>query len=392
MKKVLFLTHQIPFPTVSGGLFKTYKLIECLNSKTDLSLIVTDPDASSSQEKAFLEKIKIKKFKRYPFRLTRGVWAYVKSIFFRTPMSVMRNYHPTIEEAVRVEALKADIIFVDHFLMFQYVPASFKGTVILHQHNAEYVMWQKYSEVLKNLILKILVQFESQRVACYEKKICQRASWILCSPNDKQKLVQIGVDPLKIKETLHLGDMELLNEAISNFESLDNNILFIGTLSWEANLNGLKWFLADIWPKIKSQKSDVRLDIIGKCPEDPFLEEFRKDPQISWHGFVDELAPFYSKAKVFIAPLLFGSGIKVKVVNALYRGVPTVTTSIGIEGMELINGKHIHWADEPGLNAKAILELLQNKEKWEILAREGREFSEQHLNWDKALSCLDEIL
>lgn len=390
--KIIFLTHQIPYPAISGGLFKTSKLIEYLSKKHEVILFVTDPDATKENEEAFVKSVSLKNIVRNPFRLKRSGANFFLSILKRIPLSVHRNFDVSFAKKIELAAKDCDLIFVDHFLMFQYVPENFKGKVVLHEHNAEYAIWERYAALNTNPLMKIMLKFESNRIAAFERNICKRADWILCSPNDRQKLIEIGADANKFKETLHLGDMELLDFPISNVAQLEDRIVFIGTLTWQANIDGLVWFLESIWPLVKLRYPLLKLDIIGKFDNPAPFFKWMNDKDIMWHGFVMDINPFYDKAKIFIAPLRFGSGIKVKVVNALYRGLPTVTTTVGVEGMELKNREEISWGDTPDEFAQAIDDLLKDKELWFKHANRGREFSIKNLSWDKALQCLDEII
>ena len=97
------------------------------------------------------------------------------------------------------------------------------------------------------------------------------------------------------------------------------------------------------------------------------------------------LEPYFQKARLFITPLRFGSGIKVKVVNALYRGIPCVTTSIGTEGLKVKDGEHIFIKDAPADYIAAVDILLKDKQKWEQFRNQSRTIALKYYTWDYVL-------
>ncbi|HNY55622.1 MAG TPA: glycosyltransferase family 4 protein, partial [Chitinophagales bacterium] len=155
--------------------------------------------------------------------------------------------------------------------------------------------------------------------------------------------------------------------------------------SWEANIDGLIWFNNEIWPAIKQQHPGIILYIVGRHPDNRLKEMAAKDDSIVMAGFVEDLEPYFRKARLFITPLRFGSGIKVKVVNALYRGIPCVTTSIGTEGLKVKDGEHIFIKDQPKDYITAVDTLLKDKETWEQFRNQSRAIARKYYTWDYVL-------
>ena len=153
---------------------------------------------------------------------------------------------------------------------------------------------------------------QAWRIKKYEQEICYRADTILAAPNDKDELVKIGANPSKFFETYHLGDDELLSFPDLEFNATEKALLYIGTLSWEANIDGLIWLYNEIWHLVKQQHPNIKLFIVGKNPDARLKEIAAKDAQIILTGFIKDVEPCFQECNVFISPLRFGSGIKVK--------------------------------------------------------------------------------
>lgn len=388
--KILFLTPQIPYPAVSGGLIKTLKMIEHLSDLHDLTVGFFEKEGGDLV--GFQSgHSKVKTFS-IPLQIERSPLTFFQSILHGVPMSLYRNSSQVFQDLCHKEMQKADVIVVDHFLMFQYIPHGLKKKVVFHTHNAEYLMWQRFAETQSNPLKKAVLLFESWRIKKAEADMIERASVVLASPNDILELKKISTKNIHFMETYHLGEDYLLNEPQLIFERSDRSMLYIGTLTWEANREGLYRFLKETWPLVKIKEPGVVFTIIGKDNNPTLFSHWREDSQIKWLGFVDDLRPYYERARVFVSPLNFGSGIKVKVVNALYRGLPTVTTSIGVEGLQLKDKEDIFVADTPEDQARAISICLNEKNKWEKISYNSRKIALEKYSWASVLKTISEAV
>lgn len=392
--KILFLTPQLPYPPVSGGLIKTLKMIKFLSTihEIDLGFFLKDTsEITGLNLEAFKNEVNATSFYKY-LNVERTGTNFLRSLFCKVPMSVYRNRDKEFLSQIEAKMNNYDIIFIDHFLMFQYVPKEWKKKVVLHQHNAEFIMWQRYAETQPNLIKKTLINFEAIRIKEYEKSILERSNVVLASTNDIELLSKITDKKIKFMETLHLGDESLLESPPLVFQKTQQAILYIGTLTWEANRDGLYWFLQNVWPRVKKNHPALIFNVIGKNNAPELFNEWGNDPQIKWHGFVEDLNVFYDNARISVAPLNFGSGIKVKVINALYRGLPMVTTEIGVEGLDLKNGQHIFISNDGEEQARQIETLLQDEIQWSKISSQSRAIALSLYSWEGVLQKINQAI
>jgi len=103
---------------------------------------------------------------------------------------------------------------------------------------------------------------------------------------------------------------------------------------------------------------------------------------------VDDLEPYFQQHRVFIAPLRFGAGMKVKVLNAMCRGIPTVTTSVGSEGMAVTNDIHLSIADDAQTMTESINNLLVNQSDWEFMEKNSRHIVKEKYTWKALFSSM----
>ena len=152
-------------------------------------------------------------------------------------------------------------------------------------------------------------------------------------------------------------------------------ILFVGNLSFAPNVDGLVRFLDLVWPRIVVAAPSATLVVVGMRPGDQ-LKRVLAARGVELHADVTSVQPFYEAADIVIAPIYFGGGTRVKVVEAMAAGRPVVSTSIGIEGLDVENGRHALVADRPNDFAFAVLSLIASPEDRARLARNARELQE----------------
>lgn len=377
--KVLFLTPRYPYKVDGGGLLKTKRMIDFLSNNCEVKVVSLGLGNETKSEEVNRIEYPLP-FEVYSPSLVNLFKSYIKNI----PLSLVRNYSKNLSDEISLLIDWADVVFVDHFIMFQYMPKEINKRVVLHQHNAEFKIWERTADKERNFFKKFALYLESFRIKKFEKSICNQSDLIFAAPNDKLALSELGISPSKIKITYHLGDDGLLNYPISNFSTLNNDVVFLGNLSWNPNIDGIFWFLNEVWSKVLLSRPCSNIYIIGNvsCEIKEKLESFSN---VKVCGFVDDLNDVLSHCKVFISPLRFGSGMKVKNITALYKGMPIVTTTIGAEGIDLEDGKNAYITDDPDVFSDSVLNLFDNPVQCEYMARSARELGLSKYSWDDNL-------
>ena len=390
---MLFLTTQLPYPAQSGGVIKTWRLIEYFSQCFDLSVLCLLKNEDEKNVEEFKKILPHSKVYVFPCHVDRAIKPLINSYISNKTLNVFRNYSQAAEKKVSDIVDREDILFVDHYEMFQYVPNSLKSKVVLHQHNAEYILWERFADLEPNVLKKAVLVQEARRIKNAEKKYCHRADLVFAAPQDIISLSSLGVNPSKFKETYHLGEDDMLCLPPLIFSKDKKHLLFVGTLTWEANVDGLVHFLSNIFPLILKEKADVHFDIIGKNPSNKLkmaVEQFAES--VSLTGFVEDLEPYFQRSAAFILPLRFGSGMKVKFINAMYRGIPVVSSSIGAESIAVENGQSALITDSDERFAESCTQLIKDEMLWNKLSKNSRQIALENYQWADHLNSLtDEI-
>ncbi len=182
------------------------------------------------------------------------------------------------------------------------------------------------------------------------------------------------VSPLE-KEILEKEGLEGRVSVITNIHSLESSyqsfdqrkgLMFIGGFVHLPNEDGIVWFVESILPLIERRLSDVPLYIVGSHPTDKV--ESLASSNVTVTGYVEDVGPYFEKARVFVCPLRYGAGLKGKLGQSMAYGLPVVTTSIGAEGMGLRDGHDALIADDERIFAEKVIKVYQDRKLWETLS------------------------
>jgi glycosyltransferase involved in cell wall biosynthesis len=154
------------------------------------------------------------------------------------------------------------------------------------------------------------------------------------------------------------------------------NLFFVGGFAHVPNIDAVHWFVEQVWRLIHQQQPNLKFVIAGSAPSQEVLN-LAKRPGVEVVGFVEDLMPLFRRARVFVAPLRYGAGVKGKVGQSMAQGLPVVATRVAAEGMNAVDGKHLLVADEPAAFAAAVMRLLDDDTLWLQLRANGKELIRQ---------------
>ncbi len=219
----------------------------------------------------------------------------------------------------------------------------------------------------------------------WELNACRRCDRVLVvSDEDKDGLLTLAPNLSGRLDVVPIGvDTEYFAPA-QPWRHGSRTLLSIGTMFWPPNVDSMLYFCADILPKIKERVPNVKVNIVGARPTEAVRALGTQDPHtIVVTGSVPDVRPYGEDCGAFIVPLRAGSGMRVKILNALAMGLPVVSTSVGAEGIEVTNGENIVLADGPGGFADAVVRVLTQPALAEKIARGGRSLMEARYAWDR---------
>ena len=161
------------------------------------------------------------------------------------------------------------------------------------------------------------------------------------------------------------------------------DIVFVGGFRHPPNVDAVLWFVDEVWPRIHARRPDLSFHCIGGDTTAQ-IEALSTRPGVVVHGHVPDLDPYMDGARLAVAPLRYGAGVKGKVNLSMAHGQPVVATACAVEGMHLRDGDDVLVADDPEAFAEAVLRAYEDAALWQRLADNGLRNVQAHFSLDAA--------
>ncbi|MCT8360076.1 glycosyltransferase [Xanthomonas citri pv. anacardii] len=169
------------------------------------------------------------------------------------------------------------------------------------------------------------------------------------------------------------------------------DLVFVGGFRHPPNVDAVQWFISEIFPQVRAQLPEVVFHCIGADLPDALKLLADECPGVRLHGHVPDLVPFMDSARIAVAPLRFGAGVKGKINLSMAHGQPVVDTTCAVEGMHLRDGEDVCVADDAEAFAAAIVRLYQDATLWQRLADNGLRNVAEHFSLDAARATVREF-
>ena len=166
-----------------------------------------------------------------------------------------------------------------------------------------------------------------------------------------------------------------------------DTILFVGNFRHTPNIEALYWFTNQVFEYILQAHPAAQLIVVGNAPP-PSLNYLQKHPNIQLKGFVSDVREPFEQYSVFVCPVLSGSGIRVKLLEAFASGIPVVSTAVGAEGLASVSGEVCELAESPKEFANSVVKLLREPTYAEALAYRARHLMEEKHDSQRATQRL----
>jgi len=299
-----------------------------------------------------------------------------RSLLTRDPYTVNWLKKPSVAEVIR-KAVCIHSIELVHFDTIGWA-AYLEDTVgckrVLNHHNIESHMMLRRARQEKNIFKKQYYSQEGLRLKAYEKRVCGLFDLnITCSVKDTERLL-LDSPSLQVEEIPNGVDVSYFYSQGMQHES--NSMIFAGGLSWYPNIAAMEFFVREVWPGLVNEVPNAKMTLIGRNPP-KWLKEFAEsNNNFQVTGFVDDVRPYLDRAAVYVCPIADGGGTKLKILDALAMEKAIVAHPVACEGIDVINGKHVIFAETPADYIKSIKMLLDDCELRRFLGKNGRELIE----------------
>lgn len=346
--KVLQLCNKPPYPSVDGGTMAMNSItqgllaagceVRVLSMCSDKHPVLEDRMTDEYRQATHFEAVHV----------DLGVHVIDAGVSWLCGESYHVKRFVSNEFAARLrqilDAEEFDVVHVESIFLTPYVPVirkHSKAPIVLRAHNVEHLIWQRIAKSEHGLLKRKYIKHLALTLRAYECEHLNDYNGVMAiTETDCQALQQMGCRRPAV--AIPFG---VIPEGAPQVEEEPNTLFHIGSMDWMPNQEGIRWFLEQVWPKVHERMPQVTLYLAGrKMPEDLMR---LNQPGVRVVGEVPDAMYFISSKQINVVPLLSGSGIRVKIIEAMSAGKAVISTTIGAEGINYTDGKHLLIADTP---------------------------------------------
>ncbi|HLJ95933.1 MAG TPA: glycosyltransferase family 4 protein [Gemmataceae bacterium] len=363
--KILFAQKQILFPHDTGAKIRVLNILRHLARRHEITFLSgLRPGEEIHVEKMHalglrLETVRARESPRASLRFYRDA---ALNLFSPYPFSISRNFDPALR--ARGRALVAqeayDLLICDTVFMARNTRELDVPARILFQHNVESLIFQRHADVATGWLRSRYMALQWRRMRRFESD-CGRFfhTIIAVSEQDRQTFAREYIwHHVQTIDTAVDVDYFRPNGTPEH----PDHIVFVGSLDWMPNQDGVIHFVQEVWPRIRHARPQAIFRIVGRNPARSVRRLERVDG-VEVVGTVPDVRPHLAEAAVVVVPLLVGGGTRIKIFEALAMGKALVSTRIGAEGLPVQSGEHLLLADSPADFAEAVIQLLKDPER-----------------------------
>ncbi|MDD2982884.1 MAG: glycosyltransferase family 4 protein [Crocinitomicaceae bacterium] len=391
--KVLFVTHKPIFPLIDGGCIAMHAFLQNL---LHVGCEIQNISISTSKHPFDL--------KNYPADLQKEIKP--ESVFINTKINIIKalqalvtsesynvsRFYSTQFETLILSKVKNsdfDFILLESAFLLPYVDAirsQFSGKIIVRTHNVEYKIWERMSEFTGNLLKKKYLQKLSKDLKNYEIKNLKKVDGLVCiSDLDKRTFQSHGIHIPMVTIPVSMKRNETLK-----FDGKSNDIFFLGAMNWQPNSEAVDALLNEIFPKIRIKFPNTNLHLAGSYMPSKLLQ--LKQDGVVVHGRVENVAEFMAQHGILVVPLQSGSGIRIKILEAMAVGTPVIATKVGFEGIPVLNRIEGIVANSTQEICDAIWDLIETPALAKLIGEKGQKMIQEKYSQEQVSAKIYEFL
>ena len=379
--RVLYVSAWFPWPPDNGARLRTYYLLKALAVRHEvhlISMLQEDSDPEQAGDLADICRVVSTHRSRW-FR--SGTVKSGLGYFSRAPRSFVDTYSPTIRQAVEeaVAEIRPDVIVASTLGAAPYIPTRAGIPTFLDEHNSEYAVLKRAAGGRRSLVGRFLAELGWRKFARWEAEMCGRFSGVsVVSRQDMELLMNVAPGLVEVSVAPNGVDSRLI--GLTQRRPKPGYLIYQGALTYGANLDAVRWFASDVHPLIARDYPDARLRVTGRA-EGVELGDLRDSAAVELVGYVDDIREALAEASVCVVPLRQGGGSRLKVLEAMAAGVPVASTSVGVEGLDVVPGKHVMVGNTAAELSEAVRSILADPQVARELSDNARELVVSEYDW-----------
>jgi len=362
MPQLTMLTPVVPYPPRSGGTAHIVQITQQLARYYRVSLYTLAADPAAVRWGPLAACCDdVRAFSRTP----RSAWGI-------TPPAVRQEYSAELIAYLQRVWRKQppDVVQLEFTSMAQYAPLAREAgaLVVCTAHNIAFLAQVRRAQLQRGLALQARRWAGALSLWLFELRALRRCDLVITHSAEDAAALKHWLPRLPI--TYVPSGIDLAGWPVCFDPRAEDEVLFVGNYLHPPNVEGALWLAREVWPLVRQLRPSARLTLAGRAPPPEITALAAPDVRVP--GDVDDLRPLYARSSLVAAPIFWGSGVRIKLLEALACGLPVVTTALAAEGIDLRTGERALFAEHPADFAAAISRLLDDPALRARLGAAGR--------------------
>jgi glycosyltransferase involved in cell wall biosynthesis len=389
--KILWVKSGALHPADTGGKIRTLSMLRELNRWHDVTYLSPHPVGEAHHPDELADGYANEKIWIEHSQPPRGSVAFfaqlAMNVLSSKPFAISKHTIPALRtKLIELDASGGFDLIVCDFLSpaLHFVGHEWRTPVVMFQHNMESQIWKRMAANHPRWHGRAFLGNQYRRMFRWEDKLSKLFDGIITVSAEDTKFAReryhltnvLGDVPPGVDTTFfHPQDRATEDKPV---------LAFLGSMDWMPNVEGIHWFVREVWPQVCARVPEVELRIIGRRPGADIRALADRDSSIVVTGTVADVRPHLRDAAAMIVPLLSGGGTRIKILEAMAFGLPVLSTTIGAEGLPFEHDRHLLLADDVASFTERCVGMLRSKDLRARLARAARDEVVNHYSWAAA--------
>jgi polysaccharide biosynthesis protein PslH len=389
---IVALAQCLPFPPHSGVTNRIYHVLLGLQQRFDVFLVPflrrlnhpTAAAATSAHARLSGELSWSAEPVRIPGEWNRLRWIlnHLASSLSRAPFIRYEYATPGFGRAIREALTRCSpaLVHADSLDLYRWFRELPSVPLAVTHHNIESGLLRIRAGVAGSLPVREYINLQARRLEALEREWAPRvASNVMMSDLDAGRLRALspGCPTFVVPNGVDVEYFRRSDGAVAE----SNRVVFLGPTAIYPNRQAVNWFVDGSWPSVRKESPSAILDLVGAA-RTADASRYEMTPGVKVHGHVPDVRPYLEAAACSIVPIQVGGGTRLKILDAWSMGTPVVSTTLGCEGLETVEGENIIIRDDPAQFAEAVSSLLRDPVRARRIGAAGRETAVKSYAWD----------
>jgi polysaccharide biosynthesis protein PslH len=405
--RILFVFPDLVWPAVRGGRLRAFSQLRVITSLPEVQCVrlfsLRDVEFEAEHREALtraLPKLDVLDPVFHPIHLLSHPRYVPRVAWLRlangVPYLAGKWESPTVRRALERELLdhRFDVVWIETLGAARYLPLvrglQPRARVVLDMQNVESDIWAQFAR-RQRLAAKLVAEAEFRAARRFEREALSASDAIGAISTDDARAFRALAGPPAITVP------QVVPFIRRSGTPQGHRLCYVGYLPWRPNARGLDWFLTKVWPRVRARLPEATLDVAGwglptTSRNAPIVPNMWRVPGVAMLGFLPDLTPLYGRSAATVVPVLGGSGVRMKLLEAFSHGVPVVATPDGAAGLPIQPGREVFVEADPGAFAARVVDLVTSAAQQERMRDEAYSFLERHHGLSAAQEAMRGLL